>query len=122
MHLPESFGEVHRLARNGDEVHVVRHETVSQQGEFMLAQPLPKQIEIDRALGVGGQDILAPVSALRYMMRHVGDNDSCYARHGAPLRAARNFGNGTTQPLAFPQQLPDNLEARPSYRREPDPT
>ena len=39
-----------------------------------------------------------------------------------PLRAARNFGNGTTPPLAFLKQVPDNLEAQPSYRREVDGT
>ncbi len=43
------------------------------------------------------------------------------ARDEAPIGAARNSGNGTTPPLAFPQQVPENLEAQPSYRREPDP-
>ena len=58
------------------EVDVVRHEAVSQHGELVLAQPLPQQIEIDRALDVARKEVLAPVAALRHMMRHVGDDDS----------------------------------------------
>ena len=88
----------------------------------MRAQRLPQQIEIDRALGVARKDELATVATLRHMMRHVGDNDSCSARHRASHRCRSQLGERHDQePLAFRQQVPDNLEAQPSYRREPHP-
>lgn len=57
-------------------VHVVGHETVAQQKLIMVLHVFPEQIEIDKSLGVRGQDDLAGVAALGHMVRNINDNNT----------------------------------------------
>jgi hypothetical protein len=65
--VPESLG----LARHGNQVHMIRHQAVTQQRKTRELRILPQQRKIDHAIGVVGENNLPGISSLRNMMRNV---------------------------------------------------
>src|SRR5579862_4975772 len=82
---------------------VVGHEAISGERDGIEAQILLQKIEIDFFLGVGGQQELAGVAALRDVVWCVGECYTCHARH--TMRIAENVPNGGTDgtfPCTYP--------------------
>ena len=69
-------------AWNGDQVGVVGHQAVTQEGKLVQLGILAEQLQIGEAVGVVGQDDLPSVAALRNMVRNVNDNDARESSHG----------------------------------------
>src|ERR1039457_6428212 len=61
-----------RLLRDYDQMHVVGHEAIADQRESLDLAVGPEQVEVDQAVGVGFEDELARVAALRDMMGRAG--------------------------------------------------
>ena len=70
--LPESLGGL----RNCDQVHVIRHQAVAQQGESVKLRVLPQQLKISDVLGIAGQNHLSRIPPLSNMVGHVDDHDT----------------------------------------------
>jgi len=81
MDLLERRGERVGPLRDGDQVHVVRHEAVTEQGEAMQPASVPEELQVDEAGGVGFEDELARVAALGDVMRCVDRNRAGQAGH-----------------------------------------
>jgi hypothetical protein len=81
MDLPESHGEGVGPRRHGDQVHVVRHEAVTEKGETMEPAVMPKQFQINEAAGVGFQDESARIAALSDVMRRINCDNAGQASH-----------------------------------------
>jgi len=62
------------FSRDNDQVNVIRHETIAHQGKPVQLGMLLQQVEIDLALGIGGEDELPRVPALRYVVRNIDDH------------------------------------------------
>jgi hypothetical protein len=61
---------------NGDQVHMIRHEAVAEQGERVQSRMVPQQFKVSEALGIGGENNLSCISALRNVMGNVDDHDA----------------------------------------------
>jgi len=67
-------GESGRLPRNYNEMHVIRHEAIADQGEAVALAVDMKEVEIDLAIGIGFENSLAGVAALRHVERDIGSD------------------------------------------------
>ena len=81
MRILESQSQRIGSARNHDQVHVIGHEAVADQGKLMQSSIGSEQIEIDEPFSVGSQDELPSVSALGNVMRYVDSNGSSQTCH-----------------------------------------
>jgi hypothetical protein len=81
MDLLECRGERVGPLRDGDQVHVVRHEAVAEQGEAMQPASVPEELQVDEAGGVGFEDEPARVAALGDVMWCVDRNRAGQAGH-----------------------------------------
>jgi hypothetical protein len=82
MRARQSAGERLLVARNCDQVNVVRHEAIAEQSETV--QPcVPRQaIQIAAVVARGEEDLLAIVAALSDRVRRSSDDYAGAARHG----------------------------------------
>ena len=60
---------------DGDQVHVVGHKAISEQRKTVQAALLAQEIQVDEAVGVGFQDVLASVASLSDVVRGVESDD-----------------------------------------------
>jgi hypothetical protein len=74
MGMLESLRQGLRGSGNYDQMHVIGHQTVAQQGEAMECRILPQQLEVGNAVGVVGQNYLSRVAALGDMVGDVNDD------------------------------------------------
>jgi hypothetical protein len=81
MDLLERHGERVGPLRDGDQVHVVRHEAVAEQGEAMEPASVLEELQVNEAGGVGFEDEPARVAALGDVMRRVDRNRAGQAGH-----------------------------------------
>ncbi len=65
----------------GDEVHMVGHQAVGQNADIVRADVVAEDGEVDAAVGIGEEDVLAEVAALGDMMSHAGNDDAGETRH-----------------------------------------
>ncbi len=68
-------------AGNGDQMHMVRHQTVTQHSQMMEFGILSQQFDISDAVGIVCQNYLSSVSALRNMMSNVDNHDARQTGH-----------------------------------------
>jgi hypothetical protein len=54
-------------AGNRDEMHVIGHQAIAEQGKAMQLGIAPEQVEIDKPVGIAGKDDLPGVAALGYV-------------------------------------------------------
>jgi len=97
VHRLEGGGQGIGLARHRHEMHVVRHKTIVPYLQSVGTRVVEHQEQIPPAIGVLEKDVLAPVAALRDVVRHIRDHHPCHARHGPSLPAtgpvqAKNMG------------------------------
>ena len=67
--------------RYSDQVHMIRHQAVPQQGETVKLGIVLQQLKVSDAIGIAGEDNLPRVSPLRNMMSNVGDYDTRQSSH-----------------------------------------
>ncbi len=67
--------------RDGNQVDVVRHEAVAEEGEVMEPAVMPKQFQINEAAGVGLQDEAARIATLSDVMRRADCDNAGQASH-----------------------------------------
>lgn len=77
----EGAGERMGVARNGDEVDVIGHETVASEGELVSYGVLFQESEVEEVVGVCEEDLLLIVAALGDVVGEAGDDDARNSRH-----------------------------------------
>lgn len=66
-------------------MHMIRHETVTEQGETMELAVLAQQGEVSEAVRIAGEDYLSGIAPLRNMMGNAGDDDAREASHACNI-------------------------------------
>jgi hypothetical protein len=74
--LLEGSGDRVGHSRNNDQVDVIRHQTIAEQGKLMPGKVLLEELPVDGAIGVGFEDESAVVTALRNVVRNVYGDDT----------------------------------------------
>jgi hypothetical protein len=76
-------GEEERICqlRNRDQMDVVRHEVVANQGEAMNATPAAQKVEADEAVGIGIEDDLTAIASLGDVVRRTDCNNASETGH-----------------------------------------
>jgi hypothetical protein len=69
------------FVRNRDQVDMVRHEAVSNEGDAVEDDVLVQQLEVDCSIGVAVQDEAKTVPTLRHMVWHVNGNHTSESSH-----------------------------------------
>jgi hypothetical protein len=85
MLLFERLRECLQSSGNRDQVHVIRHETVTQQGESAKLRILPQQLKISGTVRIAGQNDLSRIPPLRNMMGNVDDHDARQSSHSMKI-------------------------------------
>ncbi len=85
MRLFERLRERLRGSGNRDQVHVIRHEAVAQQGESVTLRILPQQLKVSDAVRIAGENDLSGIPPLRNMMRNVDDHDTRQPSHSMKI-------------------------------------
>ena len=90
--------------RNGDQVHMIRHKAVTQQGESVKLRVRPQQFKISDALRIAGKNYLSRVPPLSNMVGNVDDHDTRQPSHRKNLTGMTQsaHGNGLDLPIRFP--------------------
>ena len=70
-----------RAAGNQDQMHVVGHEAVAEQREFVQLNGVAQQFQVGRPLAVFRKQELPGVAPLRHVVRNINDCDTCQTRH-----------------------------------------
>ena len=71
MDVFEGVGKRLCELRHNDQVYVVRHDAESEQGQVIVLASNAEQFEVDEAVGVGQEDVLAGIAALGYVVWHL---------------------------------------------------
>ena len=66
---------------DGDQVDVVGHEAIAEQGKTVQPAVLAQEVQIDEAVCVGFQDVLAAIASLSDMVRGVESDDAGETGH-----------------------------------------
>jgi hypothetical protein len=82
-----------RLAGNGDQMHVVRHQAPGDQPRAGLRRMDSQEIDIGTIVIVAEEDALAPIAALRDMMARPGTTRRARRAMPAGYREPRRKGN-----------------------------
>ena len=69
------------FVRNRDQVDMVRHEAISNEGDAVEDDVLAQQIEVDCSIGVALQDEATPIPTLRHMVWYVNGNHTSKSSH-----------------------------------------
>src|SRR5712671_2693886 len=69
--LRQGFGG----AGHRDQMHVIRHQAVTQQSKTVQVGVLPQQLEVGNAIAVAGQNYLPGVPTLRNMMGNINQGE-----------------------------------------------
>jgi hypothetical protein len=85
MRLFERLRESLCSLRNRDQVHVIRHEAIAQQGESIKLRILPQQLKVSDAIRIAGENHLSRIPPLRNMMGNVDDHDTRQPSHRKKL-------------------------------------
>jgi len=93
-----------RRVGDGDQVQVVGHQTVAEQAELFAAAELAQAFEVEAAVVVEQEDVLAIVAALGDVMGAAWDDDARLARHGrsVPRRGTDVNRNPRLSPVFLP--------------------
>ena len=75
------LGKRVHLSGDDDQVHMIRHQPATQNGQIMPRSVIPQQIEVNVPLGVGGQDELTGVGTLRNVVRYINADHSGETSH-----------------------------------------
>jgi hypothetical protein len=95
MRLFERLRQRLRGVRNSDQVHVIRHQAVSQQRETVNLGVLPQQLKISDAIRIARENDLSRIPPLRNMMGNVDDHNAREPSHSKKIseimRSAHNL-------------------------------
>lgn len=85
MRVLKSQPQRFSLTWNEDQMDVVGHEAVSNQGYPVQSEALDQQIEIDTAMGIAVKDRSSSVAALGDMVGQIETDHARQARHASDL-------------------------------------
>jgi hypothetical protein len=85
VRLLERLRERPKGVRNSNQMHMIRHQAVSQQGKAIKLGVLAQQLKIGDAIVVAGEDDLSGIAALRNMMGNIDDHDAGQPSHRKKL-------------------------------------
>jgi len=88
MDMAKSPPEPILVARHGDDVNMVGHQTIAPDRHLRPRRCFGQQIEIERIIAVLEEGLLAPVAALGDVMRQARKDHAGKARHCLRLAAA----------------------------------
>src|ERR1700678_3763939 len=100
---------------NDDQMHVIGHQAVAQQGEAVKLRRLPQQVQVRDAISVVRQDYLAGVAALRNVVGDIYDDHARQASHSQKIAEIIRSVSGSyvfarRWPPAFPYWSPETRE------------
>ena len=81
----ERLRERPRVQRNSDQVHVIRHQAVTQQRETVQLRVLPQQLQIGEAIGIAGENDLSGIATLRNMMGNIHRDHARKSSHNEKI-------------------------------------
>jgi hypothetical protein len=81
----DGLGESLLAPRRGDQVNVVRHETVAVKPQAKPVRLFGQQFEIDVIVVLDEEDILAIIAPLRDVMRAIRYDNACKSGHAIKL-------------------------------------
>src|SRR4051794_14457513 len=99
--LFEGLCHPHRSMRDRNQMHVVGHQTVTQQRKTMQLRILPQRSELGHAVAIVVENHLSSVAALGNMVRNVNHDD---AREPSHRRSLAETGPGSTASHTFLSQ------------------
>jgi hypothetical protein len=116
-------GEEERICqlRNRDQMDVVRHEVVANQGEAMNATPAAQKVEADEAVGIGIEDDLTAIASLGDVVRRTDCNNASETGHDERKCGIRWILSGK-RPVCprFPRpRFPSPVSVCPRFPPEP---
>ena len=82
MSMFEGQSQSVRFVRNHNQVNVIRHEAIADQGELMQGGIVSEQVKIDDPLGVGSEDNLSSIATLCNVVRYINGNHASQTSHG----------------------------------------
>ncbi len=82
MSMLESLCQRFGGARHHDQVHVIRHEAVTQQSKTVKVRVVPEQLQVCGVIAVAGQYDLPCVATLSNMMGYISHYHTGEACHG----------------------------------------
>ena len=85
----EALGQRLLAGRDGDQVDVVAHQAVGEDVQAVDSAFLDEQAEVELAVVIDEEDILAVVAPLHDVMRTARYDDACDSRHGGMLPPGR---------------------------------
>jgi len=94
MSLFERLRESLWSLRDRDQMHVIRHEAVAQQGKSVKLRIFPQQLKVSDAIRVAGQNHLSRIPPLSNMMRNVDDHHPRQSSHRKKLTGMVGSGHG----------------------------
>jgi hypothetical protein len=62
-------------------MHMIRHQAVPQQAQFMKLNVLPQELQVNQALAIRRKDELPRVAPLRHVVPNINCNDTGQTRH-----------------------------------------
>lgn len=81
----DGAGQTGFVGRHGQQVDVVGHEAVAEDGDAGRGAVVAEEVEVDAAVVVGEEDVLVVVAALGDVVRAVRNDDTSVARHGVSV-------------------------------------
>jgi hypothetical protein len=92
MGSADRLGEGIGSPRDCDEMDVIAHEAVAEDGDSVESALAGEELQVGAAVGIDEEDVLAVVAALRQMMGKIGNDDPGRSRHAAIV--AKNAEDG----------------------------
>ncbi len=77
------------FVRNHNQVNVIRHEAIADEGELVQSSIVSEQVKINKALGVGSEDELPGVPTLCNVVRYINGNHASQTSHGTQSNRKR---------------------------------
>jgi hypothetical protein len=76
MGMPQGQAQAVSMVRSDHQMHVIRHQAITDQPHSMAFNVLAQKIEIRHAIGIAIQDKSPPIATLRYVVRNIYSDDS----------------------------------------------
>ncbi len=89
MGLLQRLSQPVRFSGYGDQMHMVRHEAVSDEADSVERHVFPQELQVNRSIVIAVEDEAPPISALGDMMRDVQGDYAVKSSHGENGKANR---------------------------------
>ena len=82
MRFPDGATQASLRRGDGNQMGVIRHQTIAPDFDLTLRAPLGHEFEIKLEVDALEESLLTTIAALGDVVRHTGNNDACESCHG----------------------------------------